>query len=65
MGRLAGVPVITAPSLAPAIALRLAPDAAPASLAEPPGVLLHVWTGGQLVTHLIPVGAFPGPWDFY
>lgn len=65
MGRLAGVPVITAPSLAPAIALRLAPDAAPASLAEPPGFLLHVWTGSQLVTHLIPVGDFPGPWDFY
>jgi 3',5'-cyclic AMP phosphodiesterase CpdA len=65
MGQLAGVPVITAPSLAPAIALRLAPDASPASQAEPPGFLLHAWTGSQLVTHLIPVGDFPGPWDFY
>ena len=64
-GRLAGTPVITAPSLAPAIALRLRPDATPASLGEPPGFLLHLWSDGQLVTHLIPIGTFPGPWDFY
>jgi len=55
----------TAPSTTTAIALRLRPDASPASHLEPPAFLLHHWrpeTG--LLTHLLPIGAFPGPYPF-
>lgn len=63
---LGGTIALTAPSLTSAIALRLAPGASPASLAEPPGFLLHDWQDGRgLVTHLVPVGRFPGPYDFF
>lgn len=57
--------LVTAPSTTTAIALRLAPDAAPASYIEPPAMLLHRWkpdTG--LVTHFVPIGTFPGPLPF-
>lgn len=59
--RFAGTVALTAPSTASAIALRLEPGAAPVSLLEPPGFLLHHWREGQgLVTHLVPIGNF-GP----
>jgi Icc protein len=64
--RFGGTMLVTAPSTTTAIALRLRPDAAPASFVEPPALLLHHWrpqTG--LVTHLVPIGAFPGPLPFY
>ncbi len=63
--RFGGPLLCTAPSTATAIALRLEPDAEPASYIEPPAFLLHHWkpdTG--LVTHLLPIGKFPGPFDF-
>lgn len=31
---------------------------------EPGGMLLHEWRGDGFLTHLIPVGAFPGPYPF-
>ena len=63
--RFAGTVLCTAPSTTTAIALRLAPDAAPASFIEPPGLLLHHWRPGiGLLTHLIPIGTFPGPMPF-
>ena len=55
----------TAPSTTTAIALRLDPDATPASHVEPPALLLHHWkpdTG--LITHLVPIGSFRGPLPF-
>lgn len=58
-------PALTAPAIATSIALRLAPGADPASVTEPPSMLLHHWTGEELVTHLQPVGAFPGPYAFF
>lgn len=61
----AGRSLCTAPSTATAIALRLDPDARPASYLEPPGFLLHHWSGAGLVTHLVPIGSFPGPYDFF
>ena len=61
----AGRSLCTAPSTATAIALRLDPDAKPASYLEPPGFLLHRWSEAGLVTHLVPIGSFPGPYDFF
>lgn len=55
----------TAPSLATTIALRLGVGAEPASFLEPPGFLLHhMPEDGRVLTHLIPLGEFPGPFDF-
>jgi hypothetical protein len=61
----AGTMLCTAPSLATAIALRVGAQAEPASFLEPPGFLLHhVPETGPVLTHLIPLGNFPGPFDF-
>jgi 3',5'-cyclic-AMP phosphodiesterase len=63
--RFGGTLLCTAPSTASAIALRLDADAEPASYLEPPAFLLHHWKeDAGLVTHLVPVGTFPGPFDF-
>ena len=60
--RFAGTLLCTAPSTATAIALRFDPHAVPASYIDPPGLLLHRWTPATgIVTHLVPIGAFPGP----
>mgnify|MGYP001952641686 CR=1 FL=1 len=60
-----GTLLCTAPSTTTAIALRLEPDAAPASHVEPPAFLLHQWRPGTgLITHHVPIGAFPGPYPF-
>ena len=64
--RFGGTMLLTAPSTATAIALRLRPDAEPASYVEPPAMLLHQWRPGTgLVTHFVPIGRFPGPFDFF
>lgn len=66
LARFAGTILVTAPSTTTAIALRLAPDAEPASFVEPPALLLHhVRDGAGLVTHHVPIGAFPGPMPFF
>jgi 3',5'-cyclic AMP phosphodiesterase CpdA len=63
--RFAGTLLCTAPSTATAIALHAVPDGEPASFIEPPGFLLHHWRpDGGMLTHLVPVGAFPGPFPF-
>jgi Icc protein len=61
--RFGGTLLCTAPSTTTAIALQLRPDARPASHLEPPAFLLHHWRPG-LLTHFVPVGAFPGPYPF-
>ncbi len=61
----AGRPALTAPAIATSLALRLDPGAKAASFTEPPAMLLHHWDGERLTTHLQPVGAFPGPHDFF
>jgi Icc protein len=64
--RFGGTMLVTAPSTTTAIALRLQPDAAPASFVEPPAMLLHHWRpGAGLVTHWVPIGSFPGPLPFF
>lgn len=63
--RFGGTALCTAPSTTTAIALRLDPAAATASFLEPPAFLLHHWQAGTgLVTHLVPIGEFPGPYPF-
>ena len=59
-----GTVLCTAPSTSTAIALRLDPDAQPATYLEPPGFLLHHWDGARMTTHAVPVGTFPGLWGF-
>ncbi|MFC3226393.1 phosphodiesterase [Marinibaculum pumilum] len=66
----AGRPALICPSPAHAVALDLDPDGAPGFAMEPPGLLMHAWrdTGGRfgsLVSHVVPVGSFPGPFPFY
>lgn len=63
--RFGGTVLCTAPSTGAAIALDLGPEPVGASCLEPPGLLLHHWmpTTG-LVTHLVPIGDFPGPLPF-
>ena len=62
--RFAGTLLCTGPSTATAIALRPWQGAEPASFLEPPGFLLHHWTLNGVITHHIPIGAFPGPYPF-
>ena len=63
--RFGGTMLCTAPSTTTTIALRLQPDATPASHIEPPAMLLHHWREGTgLLTHFIPIGVFPGPYPF-
>jgi Icc protein len=63
--RFGGTMLCTAPSTTTAIALRLRPDAEPASHLEPPALLLHHWQPGSgLITHFVPIGTFPGPYPF-
>jgi Icc protein len=57
--------VCACPSTATQIALRLAPEAAPASYSEPPSCLLHYWRPGTgMITHLSHIGQFQGPYPF-
>lgn len=64
--RFGGTVLCTAPSTTTAIALRLEPEAEPASFIEPPALLLHRYAAGTgIVTHHVPIGAFPGPLPFF
>jgi 3',5'-cyclic AMP phosphodiesterase CpdA len=66
MRRWAGTIVCAGPSTATEIALRLAPDAAPASYLGPRGFLLHRWTEADgLVSHVVDLGRYPGPFPFF
>lgn len=62
--RFGGTLLCTAPSTATAIALRPRADARPASYLEPPGFLLHQWRPEGMLTHLVPIGEFAGPYPF-
>lgn len=62
--RLAGVPVLIAPSPAHAVSLDLGPDAPATFHMEPPGILLHEVGDGGVLTHLSFVGDHAGPYPF-
>lgn len=57
----------TAPSPAHQVCLDLAEDAQSAWNLEPPGFHLHAWdhSSGRLLTHVVPVGEFAGPYPFH
>jgi 3',5'-cyclic AMP phosphodiesterase CpdA len=65
IARWAGTQAMVAPSLVFQMDLRLAPGAESAFIAEPPGLLLHLWRPGQgLVTHTVVIGDFGAPAPF-
>jgi 3',5'-cyclic AMP phosphodiesterase CpdA len=53
-----GIPVSTAPAVAPQVALALAPRAPASFSLESPGFLLHRWDGDQLITYTVSVDGF-------
>lgn len=69
MAMFAGIPATICPAPNHAVALDL-DDRLPSSFAvEPPAFHLHVWFEGEgfgnVVTHLIPIGDFAGPYPFF
>jgi 3',5'-cyclic AMP phosphodiesterase CpdA len=63
--RWAGSVVCACPSTTTEIALRLAPDAQPASYLGPPACMLHLWDPAQgMLSHTSYIGAFEGPFAF-
>ena len=65
--RFAGTIAMTAPSTAHAVAFDLAPDAASEFAMEPPGFLVHAWSGTarRVVSHVVFSGEFDGPYPFH
>src|ERR1700674_1112082 len=65
----AGVPATICPPINHAVDLDLTDARVPALRLEPPAFHLHVWLAGagfgEVVTHLLPVGDFPGPYPFF
>jgi 3',5'-cyclic AMP phosphodiesterase CpdA len=60
-----GTLVMSSPSTATQIALRMEENSQPASYLEPPGCLLHHWTPQfGMVSHLSYIGSYPGPFPF-
>jgi 3',5'-cyclic AMP phosphodiesterase CpdA len=63
--RFAGTVASIAPSTAHQVSLDLRGGADIGFTLEPPGYHLHYYApGAGIVTHLVPVGAFPGPFSF-
>lgn len=60
-----GRPAMTVPSPAHQVVLALEPDAPSAFCMEPPGFMLHRWTGNHLVSHQAFVGDYAGPYPFF
>jgi hypothetical protein len=61
----AGTLASIAPSTAHQVELALDPRAPSCFTLEPPGLHLHArLEGGGLVTHLLPLGEWPGPYRF-
>jgi 3',5'-cyclic-AMP phosphodiesterase len=60
-----GRPVMTAPSTAHTVQLDIAHDAPAMFRMEPPGYLLHWWSGTTLVTHHVCSAPSDGPYPFF
>ena len=56
---------MTAPSTAHTVQLDIARDATPLFRMEPPGYLLHWWSGEGLVTHQVFSAPTEGPYPFF
>ena len=66
---LAGIPTTICPAPNHAVALDLDERYPPAMKIEPPAFHLHAWFDGagfgDVVTHLVPIGDFDGPFPFF
>ena len=63
--RFGGSIACTCPAPAHQVVLDLGPKAASQWTLEPGGFKLHAWSGRRLVTHLMPIGRFEGPYPFH
>jgi Icc protein len=65
----AGIPATICPAPSHAVALDLDDRYPPALALEPPAFHLHAWFDGavygDVVTHLVPIGDFDGPFPFF
>ncbi|WP_018915155.1 phosphodiesterase [Thiomonas sp. FB-6] len=58
--------VSTCPAPAHQVAFDLDPEATPGFRLEPPAMQLHAWIDGEgLVSHLVPIEEYPGPYPFF
>lgn len=62
--RFAGTVAQVAPGIAHQVRLDFSVGAVPMFMLEPPGFLLHVRQGREIVTHTLYTGAHPGPYPF-
>lgn len=60
-----GRPALTCPSPAHQVALDIDPGAPSAFRMEPPGFMLHWWTGSGMVSHAASIGDYAGPFPFF
>ena len=64
-----GVPATICPAPNHAVALDLEDSLPPSFKVEPPAFHLHTWFSGEhfgdLITHHVPIGDFPGPFPFF
>ena len=60
-----GRPALCCPSPAHQVALDLDPNAPSAFRMEPPGFMLHWWSGTGLVSHTATIGQYEGPYPFF
>ena len=65
----AGIPATICPAPNHAVALDLGESLPPSLKVEPPAFHLHAWFAGEgfgdLITHHVPIGDFPGPFPFF
>jgi 3',5'-cyclic-AMP phosphodiesterase len=65
----AGCPATICPAPSHAVALDLEEGLPPSLKVEPPAFHLHTWFAGEdfgnLITHHVPIGDFPGPFPFF
>lgn len=60
-----GRAALCCPSPAHQVALDLDPQAPSRFRMEPPGFMLHGWSGSGFVTHTAAIGDYPGPYPFF
>jgi 3',5'-cyclic AMP phosphodiesterase CpdA len=64
-----GIPATICPAPNHAVALDLEESFPPSFKVEPPAFHLHTWFSGEqfgdLITHHVPIGDFPGPFPFF
>jgi 3',5'-cyclic AMP phosphodiesterase CpdA len=65
VGGLGGCPVFICPSSYLQLALDLGPDSEIALVREPPAFGLHVALGGELISHVVPIGDHGPPFRLY